>query len=29
MLPDGRHVDRRSLHASCPTFKGTKWTATK
>lgn len=29
MLPDGRNVDRRSLHASCPTLKGTKWTATK
>jgi hypothetical protein len=29
MLPDGKRVDRRSLHASCPTLKGTKWTATK
>ncbi|KAI8464744.1 MAG: hypothetical protein J3K34DRAFT_105036, partial [Monoraphidium minutum] len=29
MKPDGQAVDRRSLHASCPTLKGTKWTATK
>lgn len=29
MLPDGKTVDRRSLHSSCPTLKGTKWTATK
>ncbi len=29
MMPDGQTVDRRSLHASCPTLKGTKWTATK
>lgn len=29
MLPDGLTADRRSLHASCPTLKGTKWTATK
>jgi len=29
MLPDGRTIDRKSLHASCPTLKGTKWTATK
>lgn len=29
MLPGGREVCRRSLHASCPTLKGTKWTATK
>lgn len=28
MLPDGRTVDRRSLHASCPTLKGVKYTAT-
>lgn len=29
MLPDGRTVCRRSLHASCPTLAGTKFTATK
>jgi len=29
MLPNGQQVDRRALHASCPTLKGTKWTATK
>lgn len=29
MLPDGKRVDRAALHASCPTFKGTKWTCTK
>ncbi|KAF8069685.1 P4H3 [Scenedesmus sp. PABB004] len=29
MHVDGRAVDRSSLHASCPTLKGTKWTATK
>ncbi|GBF94788.1 prolyl 4-hydroxylase-like [Raphidocelis subcapitata] len=29
MLPDGKTICRRSLHASCPTLKGTKWTATK
>mmetsp|Transcript_15986 Transcript_15986/g.34537 ORF Transcript_15986/g.34537 Transcript_15986/m.34537 type:complete len:272 (+) Transcript_15986:87-902(+) len=27
--PDGQTPDRRTLHASCPTFKGAKWTATK
>lgn len=25
----GSKGDRRALHASCPTFNGTKWTATK
>jgi hypothetical protein len=25
---EGRKQDRRSLHASCPTLQGTKWTAT-
>eukprot|EP00879_Flechtneria_rotunda_P020970 GHRR01022081.1.p1 GENE.GHRR01022081.1~~GHRR01022081.1.p1 ORF type:complete len:266 (+),score=34.09 GHRR01022081.1:206-1003(+) len=29
MHVDGTTVDRSSLHASCPTLKGTKWTATK
>lgn len=29
MHVDGKTVDRASLHASCPTLKGTKWTATK
>lgn len=29
ILPDGKVVDRSALHASCPTLKGTKWTATK
>jgi prolyl 4-hydroxylase len=29
ILPDGKVVDRAALHASCPTLKGTKWTATK
>ncbi|WIA37951.1 hypothetical protein OEZ86_001328 [Tetradesmus obliquus] len=29
MHVDGTRVDRASLHASCPTLKGTKWTATK
>lgn len=29
MHVDGRTVDRASLHASCPTLKGVKWTATK
>jgi hypothetical protein len=29
MLPDGVTVDRAALHGSCPTTKGTKWTATK
>lgn len=29
LLPDGRNVCRKSLHASCPTLRGTKWTATK
>lgn len=29
MLPDGARTDRRALHAACPIFKGTKWTATK
>jgi prolyl 4-hydroxylase len=28
MLPDGKTVDRRALHASCPTVKGVKWTST-
>jgi prolyl 4-hydroxylase len=28
MLPDGKTVDRRALHASCPTLKGVKYTAT-
>ena len=27
--PQGSAGDRRALHASCPTLKGTKWTATK
>jgi prolyl 4-hydroxylase len=26
---EGRAGDRAALHASCPTTKGTKWTATK
>ena len=26
---DGKTEDRATLHASCPTLKGTKWTATK
>jgi hypothetical protein len=26
---DGQTVDRKALHASCPTTKGIKWTATK
>lgn len=29
MKLDGRTVCRRSLHSSCPTIKGMKWTATK
>ncbi|KAF6253134.1 hypothetical protein COO60DRAFT_1643423 [Scenedesmus sp. NREL 46B-D3] len=29
MHVDGTRVDRAALHASCPTLKGTKWTATK
>ena len=29
MEPGGREPDRHALHASCPTFSGTKWTATK
>eukprot|EP00775_Hariotina_reticulata_P009877 gene9877-10035_t len=29
MHVDGKTVDRASLHASCPTLKGTKWTCTK
>ncbi|GAX74443.1 hypothetical protein CEUSTIGMA_g1892.t1 [Chlamydomonas eustigma] len=29
MHPDGNTTDRRALHASCPTFRGTKWTATR
>lgn len=29
MHPDGKNVDRHALHASCPTYKGEKWTATK
>eukprot|EP00775_Hariotina_reticulata_P002713 gene2713-3010_t len=28
LTPDGK-VDQSSLHASCPTLKGTKWTCTK
>lgn len=28
MLPDGKTVDRRALHASCPTIRGVKYTAT-
>ncbi|KAL6752666.1 hypothetical protein V8C86DRAFT_2749136 [Haematococcus lacustris] len=28
-LPDVGVPDRRALHASCPTFRGEKWTATK
>ncbi|GFH14828.1 Fe2OG dioxygenase domain-containing protein, partial [Haematococcus lacustris] len=24
--PDGQTVDRHSLHASCPTSRGEKWT---
>uniref|UniRef100_A0A7S0WQJ9 Fe2OG dioxygenase domain-containing protein n=1 Tax=Chlamydomonas leiostraca TaxID=1034604 RepID=A0A7S0WQJ9_9CHLO len=28
-LPEALISDKRSLHASCPTFKGEKWTATK
>jgi prolyl 4-hydroxylase len=28
MLPDGKRVDRRALHASCPTVRGVKYTAT-
>ncbi|KAL6752510.1 hypothetical protein V8C86DRAFT_2753249 [Haematococcus lacustris] len=27
--PDGQTVDRHSLHASCPTSRGEKWTATR
>eukprot|EP00201_Polytomella_parva_P019398 CAMPEP_0175039412 /NCGR_PEP_ID=MMETSP0052_2-20121109/562_1 /TAXON_ID=51329 ORGANISM="Polytomella parva, Strain SAG 63-3" /NCGR_SAMPLE_ID=MMETSP0052_2 /ASSEMBLY_ACC=CAM_ASM_000194 /LENGTH=165 /DNA_ID=CAMNT_0016301247 /DNA_START=316 /DNA_END=813 /DNA_ORIENTATION=- len=27
--PDTTKSDRHSLHASCPTFKGEKWTATR
>ncbi|PNG99841.1 Prolyl 4-hydroxylase subunit alpha-1 [Tetrabaena socialis] len=29
MDPGGSIPDRHALHASCPTFAGTKWTATK
>ncbi|KXZ46131.1 hypothetical protein GPECTOR_46g200 [Gonium pectorale] len=29
MDPAGGTPDRHALHASCPTFNGTKWTATK
>ncbi|GIL68396.1 hypothetical protein Vafri_21651 [Volvox africanus] len=29
MDPEGHVPDRHALHASCPTFFGTKWTATK
>lgn len=28
-LTPGGEVDERSLHASCPTLKGEKWSATK
>jgi hypothetical protein len=29
MYPDGNTTDRRALHASCPIFRGSKWTATR
>ncbi|MEW5305302.1 MAG: hypothetical protein WDW36_007852 [Sanguina aurantia] len=29
MKPGALDIDRRALHASCPTSAGTKWTATK
>ena len=29
IFPDGNTTDRAALHASCPTTKGFKWTATR